>query len=205
MGPRPDSWFESFYREAAEGRTTVSWADGVPNPNLVPRWERIREVVSGRAPRVLVVGAGYGDDAAWLASQGAQVWAFDLAPTAVQHARQRFPDSSVHWFAGDLFALPVCADFDCVLETYTLQVIPPSRRSVVFAALAHCVAPGGELWLIARGRDADESEGEMPWPLVRSEFEAWIELGLQERSFEDYLDDEDPPLRRFVARYRRPR
>ena len=66
------------------------------------------------------------------------------------------------------------------------------------------MSPGGELWIIARGRDADDDPGELPWPLLRSELAHLTELGLVEHSFEDYFDEETPPLRRFVARYRRP-
>lgn len=203
-GERPDGWFEAFYAESARTGSEVFWADRVPNPNLVPRWERHRAEL-GAQPRVLVVGAGFGDDAAWLASRGARVTAFDISPHAVAHARRRFPDARVQWFAGDLFHLPfdAAASFDCVLETYTLQVFRPGRRSAALAPLRSCVRPGGQLWIIARGRDPEDPEGQLPWPLLRSELAPLAGLGMRALSFEDYLDDEDPPLRRFVARYRR--
>ena len=54
------------------------------------------------------------------------------------------------------------------------------------------------------GRDEEDDPGELPWPLLRAELTPLTELGLVERSFEDYLDDETPALRRFVVRYRRP-
>jgi hypothetical protein len=44
----------------------------------------------------------------------------------------------------------------------------------------------------------------MPWPLTRPEFSAFIEAGLAELSFEDYIDNhETPPTRRFRAFYQR--
>ncbi|HZN61865.1 MAG TPA: hypothetical protein VFC90_05620 [Planctomycetota bacterium] len=43
----------------------------------------------------------------------------------------------------------------------------------------------------------------MPWPLTRREVEALASLGLRERSFEDFRDDEEPPVRRFRACYAR--
>jgi hypothetical protein len=68
------------------------------------------------------------------------------------------------------------------------------------------VAAGGTLLIICRGRDEDEVQAELPWPLPRSAFATLIkECGLTERSFEDFLDaDEDPPARRFRAVFQRP-
>jgi hypothetical protein len=43
----------------------------------------------------------------------------------------------------------------------------------------------------------------MPWPLTRDELAAARSLGLCEVLFEDYMDNEDPPVRRFRACYRR--
>lgn len=65
------------------------------------------------------------------------------------------------------------------------------------------VAPGGQLLVIARGREPFEPEGEVPWPLTRAEFSAFPRAGLTEISFEDFLDQETPPVRRFRALYQR--
>jgi hypothetical protein len=43
----------------------------------------------------------------------------------------------------------------------------------------------------------------MPWPLTRQELAAFEEAGLTLEEFDDYLDDEDPPVRQFRASYRR--
>lgn len=202
---RPDGWCEDLYREAVERPELVFWGDRVANPNLTARWEAWSRDLPAH-PEVLVTGAGYGDDAAWLADRGARVTAFDVSPSAVAAASGRFSDRPIQWLAGDLFApgLRPAAGFQLVVEVYTLQVLHPGRRAAAIASLAPLVAPGGELWIIARGRDADDDPGELPWPLLRSELAHLTELGLVEQSFEDYFDDETPPLRRFVARYRRP-
>jgi SAM-dependent methyltransferase len=203
-GPRPDGWFDGFYREARRRGEEVFWVDRAPNPNLTARWEK-HALSLGPHPRVLVVGAGFGDDAAWLAARGARVTAFDVSPHALARAEERFPKSGVGWFAGDLFALPLGdrAQFDCVLEIYTLQVLRPGRREAALEPIARRVRPGGELWIIARGRDPQDPEGTLPWPLLRSELADLASLGLRELSFEDFRDDEDPPQRRFVVRYGR--
>jgi hypothetical protein len=43
----------------------------------------------------------------------------------------------------------------------------------------------------------------MPWPLTRDELGTLREHGLVETAFDDLLDDEDPPVRRFVTTWRR--
>ncbi len=201
----PDRWCEDLYREAASEPELIFWADQVPNPNLTARWENWSRDLPPHVD-VLVTGAGYGDDAGWLADRGARVTAFDVSPSAVAAAAERFPDRSIRWLTGDLFApgLRPTTGFQLVVEIYTIQVLHPDRRAAALAPLAALVAPGGELWIIARGRDEEDDPGELPWPLLRAELTPLTELGLVERSFEDYLDDETPALRRFVVRYRRP-
>ena len=93
--------------------------------------------------------------------------------------------------------------FDFVLESYTLQTLPMDWRAEAIRRVAQFVAPGGTLLLIARGREPGEPVGNMPWPLTRQELSALPEAGLQEVRFEDFLDQEDPPVRRFLAVYRR--
>ena len=79
-----------------------------------------------------------------------------------------------------------------------LCVVRPISR------IAEYVAPGGGyLLLIARARESGESEGNMPWPLTRAEVEEFQKEGLTEVYFEDYLDRESPPIRRFRACYKR--
>jgi hypothetical protein len=61
------------------------------------------------------------------------------------------------------------------------------------------------LLVIARGREPSEPEGQMPWPLTRAELSAFTAAGLEQISFEDLLDSEDPAepaVRRFRALYR---
>ena len=58
--------------------------------------------------------------------------------------------------------------------------------------------------VICRGRDLDDPEGKMPWPLTREEVDAFKLYGLKEITFEEYLDKEDPPVRRFRVAYHKP-
>jgi 2-polyprenyl-3-methyl-5-hydroxy-6-metoxy-1,4-benzoquinol methylase len=189
-------WFEELYAEA-RSEADISWADLVPNPSLVEWLDA--HAVTGRG---LKVGAGLGDDAEEMARRGLTVTAFDVAPTAIEWARRRFPDSPVDYAVADVLSPPAPwrGAFDFVLEAYTLQVLPPEQRPAAADAIAQMVAPGGTLLVIARGRDASEDEGAMPWPLTPDELRSYF-AALTLVRFDDFLDDEDPPVRRLRVEY----
>jgi SAM-dependent methyltransferase len=198
----PVGWFERLYAEASRGEAIVPWADLAANPHVVAWLER-----EAPAPgRALDVGCGLGDGAEDLARRGFEVSAFDVSATAIDQARRRFPNSRVSYHVADLLHLPVAFEgaFTLVVECYTLQVLPPEARAQAIAALRRSLAPGGALLVVARGREPDEPPGQMPWPLTRAELGAIAMPDLTPISFEDFLDDEDPPVRRFRASFRRP-
>jgi hypothetical protein len=105
----------------------------------------------------------------------------------------------------DLFDAPPewQGKFSLVVESYTLQVLVQDLRRKAITCIADFVAPGGTLLVITRGREPTDPKGQMPWPLTREELTSFSDSGLQEASFEDYIDKEDPPVRRFRAAYRR--
>jgi SAM-dependent methyltransferase len=195
-------WFEELY-SGATSTDHVPWADLVPNPSMVEWLDR--NAVAGADRRALKVGAGLGDDAEELARRGFAVTAFDIAPSAVAWARRRFPDSKVDYIVADVLAPPAQwrGAFDVVIESYTLQVLPPELRPVAAEAIAATLAAGATLLVIARGRDEDEDRGAMPWPLTPAELRG-LSASLRLVSFEDFRDDEDPPVRRLRAEYRAP-
>lgn len=198
----PLGWFDVLY--SADDPALIPWADLEPNPNLVG-WLESRSV-AGAGRRALKIGCGLGDDAEELALRGFNTTAFDVSPAAIAWCHRRFPASVVEYVVADLLQAPAewTGTFDLVVESYTLQVLPPALRSEAAARVAGFVAPGGELLVIARAREAGESEGQMPWPLTRGEMDAFCRAGLVELDFEDYLDGEDPAVRRFRATYTRP-
>lgn len=199
----PLGWFEVLYAQARDDPSSIPWADLSPNPNLVGWLER--EGIAGSGRRALVVGCGLGDDAEDLSRRGFETVAFDISATAISWCRRRFPGSCVRYAEADLLEPPRewTEGFDLVLESYTLQVLPARLRDEAMRRTASFVAPSGTLLVIARGREPDDAEGAMPWPLTRSELAAFQEAGLDELRFEDYLDDEDPPERRFRVTYER--
>ncbi|GII30360.1 class I SAM-dependent methyltransferase [Planotetraspora mira] len=197
----PTGWFEPLYAAADRGETVVPWADREPNPHLVT-WAESR-ALSGAGRTALVVGCGLGDDAEYLAGMGFEVTAFDVAPSAIEGARGRFPGSPVHYVAADLLATPDewRAGFDLVVEIYTLQVLTGEARERAIARVSSLVAPGGTLLVIARARLDGEPTGAMPWPLTRDEIESFAGHGLDPAGIADFYDDEDPPTRRWRAEF----
>jgi SAM-dependent methyltransferase len=198
----PLRWFEDLYRAAETDGVTVPWAEFTVNPHLAG-WRRLADLPSGRA---LVVGCGYGDDAEWLSGQGWDVTAFDIAETAVERARERFPRSLVDYAVADLLQVPAewtAHRFDLVVEAYTIQVLPPGsgERAAAIRALAQMT--GRTLLVIARGCDPGDDSGSMPWPVAKSELGALSDVGLDEIEFEDFIDEEIPPTRRFRITYQR--
>ena len=192
----PLGWFEALYAKAGSDPSIIPWADLTPNPNFVDWLEKHPDLNPGRA---LKVGCGLGDDAQELACRGFDTTAFDISQTAIDWCKRRFAGSAVSYMVADLFCPPETwrAGFDFVLESYTLQVLPPLLRTDAMGRIASFVAPGGALLVIARGKEETEPGGGMPWPLTRKEMSRFADFGLSEISFEDYVDNEDPPVRRL--------
>jgi SAM-dependent methyltransferase len=200
----PTGWFEVLYREANAGQDVLPWADRGASPGLLEFWEADPQATRGK--RALVIACGLGDDAEQLAAWGFETSAFDIAETAIAMARRRFPQSNVDYRAADLFAAPVewRQAFDFVFEANTVQALPHALRAKAIRAIADFVAPGGKLLAVVRGRTPEEPLGELPWPLTREEMQEFVLAGLREERFEEYLDGEDPPTRRYRVLYSRP-
>lgn len=160
----------------------------------------------GAGPLALKVGCGLSDEAEELARHGFEVTAFDVAPAAVEWAKRRFPGSHVHYQVADVLNPPAKwkRAFDFVLESHTLQMLPASLRREAMTRIAGFVRPGGTLLVMARARKSHEPIGRMPWPLTREELLWFGRLGLQEESFEEFWDEQAPPVRRFRVEYRMP-
>jgi SAM-dependent methyltransferase len=199
----PLGWFEALYAKAGGDRSIIPWADLAPNPNFVKWLEE--QGITGAKRKALKIGCGLGDDAEELSRRGFDTTAFDISPTAISWCRQRFPKSAVCYDVANLIMPPDgwARKFDFVLESYTLQVLPSSLREKAIRCVANFLAPNGTLLVIARGRESNEPEGKMPWPLTRQEMSLFRDAGLAELHFEDYVDNETPPVRRFRATYGR--
>lgn len=178
----PTAWFDQLYTAAARGEAEVPWTRGAPNSDLAA-W-----ITPGEGRRALVVGSALGDDAELLASRGWAVTAFDVAPTAVEAARARFPESTVDYVVADLLHPP--ADwhhaFDLVVEIINIQAMPRDFRAAAIASLAGFLAPGGTAVVsevAEESTDAEHWEGP-PWPFSRAEIESVAQDGVRLVSLE---------------------
>jgi SAM-dependent methyltransferase len=152
----------------------MPWDRTVPQP-LLADWAGGRDHPKGSA---VVVGCALGGDAEFIASLGYATLAFDVSPSAIAVARQRFPESSVDYRVADLFDLPAewSGAFDLVVEIHTVQALPRAVRAAATATVAGLVAPGGTLLVIAFAGQPDQ--GGPPWPLTRADVDAFAAVGL---------------------------
>jgi len=200
----PTGWFETLYREAEEGKSTVPWVDYHPTPLLVSFWMAYPQQTEGKS--ALVIGCGLGDDAEQLSTWGFRTTAFDISETAIRATQKRFPNSKVDYHAADLLQPPAewLGKFDFVFEANTLQVLPAQLRPPAMKNIAGFLRPVGLLLVVARGHEPFEPEGQMPWPLTRAELAGFNALGLEELQFDILPDAGEPDVRRFRALYRLP-
>jgi SAM-dependent methyltransferase len=164
----PDDFFERMYASGAP----LPWDRGGPREQLV-EWAILRGV-AGEGRPALVVGCGLGDDAEFVAALGFATTAFDAAPTAIAMARVRHPGSWVTYEVADVLAPPAAwmGAFALVVESFTVQALPPQSHAAAIASIRRFVAPGGTLLVIASAADAPPASGP-PFPLLRSEVEAF--------------------------------
>ncbi len=197
-------WFEIVYAGAGGNADRVPWAVKQARP-IFEEWLRKHEL-QGRGQRALVVGCGLGDDAEELARRGFAVTAFDVAPSAIAWARQRFPDSVVDYQVADLFQPPAdwVGAFDFVLEIFTVQALPIMLREQSMEAIARFVAPGGELLVICIATDEAHQRSGPPWPLTREEIDYFLSQDLEEVEFEECDRQDRSSVCKFRAHYRRP-
>lgn len=202
VAENPNGWFEPLYAAAAQGDAELPWDRGVPDPMLV-EWLAAREHRAGA--RALVVGSGLGRDAEHLAGLGYATTAFDVSPTAIATTRARFPDSPVRYVAADLLDPPGewRHAYDLVLESFTVQAIPPHLHPAAIASVAGFVAVGGTLLVHASNR-VTAGHTPPPWPLTRDEIDAFATGGLEPVHVDELPHPEGRDRTRWRAEFHRP-
>ena len=205
----PTGWFERLYSAAAGGAAVVPWDRGAPHPLLLD-WAQARRngpgAVDPTGRRALVVGCGLGADAEYVAELGYATTAFDISPSAVDGARRRFPGSAVHYRTADLLDPPAewAGGFDLVVESYTVQSMPPAVHPRALTRLAGLVGTCGTLLLVAMGRyERDGNADGPPWPLTPGEVAALTAAGLVTVAFDDLPHPERADVRRWRYEFSR--
>ena len=176
--------FEAIYTGAEAGAAKPPWDYGAARPQLV-EWAEARNLAGGGG-EALVVGCGYGADAEFLALLGFRTTGFDFSPTAIAGARRKYPDTQVTYLVADVLDLPRewQGRFDLVVESLTVQSMPPEQHTVAARNIAGLVAPQGTLLVLASTREEDSEVTGPPWPLTRSEIEAFASGDLVLRRLE---------------------
>jgi SAM-dependent methyltransferase len=184
MTDEPSGMFEAIYAGAEAGEAKPPWDYGAPRPQLV-EWAEARDLAGG-GREALVVGCGYGADAEFLAGLGFRTTAFDFAPTAIAGARRKYAGSQVDYLVADVLDLPRAWQrrFDLVVESLTVQSMPPEQHTAAAQRIAALVAPEGTLLVLATTRDEGSELQGPPWPLTRTELEEFVSDDLILRSVE---------------------
>ncbi len=196
---RPTQWFDRLYAEGVDGTTEMPWDRVEPHP-LLEEWVGSRSLRGG-GRRGVVVGAGLGADAEFLARRGFATTAFDVSPTAVAIARERHPATTVDYRVADLLALPEewRRRFDLVVEIFTLQALPDPPRDAAARSVGSLVGDGGTLLVVALRYDGSSPADQgPPFPLTRAQLVGLAQGGLEPVALEEL------PGPSWRAEYRRP-
>jgi pimeloyl-ACP methyl ester carboxylesterase len=202
----PTGWFDRLYGAAAAGEVPMPWDRTEPHP-LLTQWAQARQLTGTGQRAVVVVGCGLGADAEYVSGIGFDTVAFDVADTAIQLARQRFPGSTVHYVVADLLHLPDkwWGAFDLVVEIITVQALPDPPRRQAIVNVGRLVAAGGTVIVIAAVYDDRDSPVEAPpWPLSRTEIDAFTTDGLTPVRIEQLPDPRRLSEQRWRAEFNRP-
>lgn len=197
----PTGWFDRLYAAGAAGRVPLAWSRREPYP-LLTEWAQ-RHHLAGEGKRAIVPGCGLGADAEYLAGLGFTATAFDVSPTAIRLARERHPGTSVEYVCADLLHPPASwrQAFDLVAEIITVQALPRAVRPRATASVARLTAPGGTLLVIAAVDDGTGEQPGPPWPLTRTEVDAFAADGLTPAAIEMTTIPGEPAERRWRAEF----
>ncbi|MFD4432503.1 class I SAM-dependent methyltransferase, partial [Nocardia sp. NPDC058497] len=154
--------------------------------------------------RGLVIGCGYGTDAEFVAAQGIRTTAFDISPTAIRGARTRFPQSPVTYKVADLLHPPAAwlGAFDLVIESITVQSLPPEVRRSAITSIQNLLAPDATLLVIADIATAPAAGP--PWPLTAADIDAFAAPDLTPIRIESLPRPDAPSRHRWRAEFHRP-
>ena len=199
----PFGWFDSIYTDAEGDHSAVFWADLAPNPYLLEWLDK--HPVKGLHKKAIAIGCGVGDDAEALAAYGYEVTAFDIAPSAIDLCKNRYIESKVNYLVADLFDYPNHweGSYDLVYECNTIQVLPGRYREEAMAAMVSLIGNEGEILVSCRSRNKGEELDAIPLPLDQDEIDGFMDLGLVEKSFLAYDDEQKPPVPHFFSSYKK--
>jgi SAM-dependent methyltransferase len=120
---------------------TPGWEMNRPAPALVDMLPRLKLPKL----RVLVLGCGSGNDAAYFAQEGHVVTAVDVSSEALTRARQKYSHLNIRWVEQDLFKFSQenQGSYDLIFEHTCFCAINPLRRNEMVKSWMNLLTPGG--------------------------------------------------------------
>jgi SAM-dependent methyltransferase len=137
-----------------------AWDTGRPAGEL----QRLVEAKVLQPGRVLELGCGTGVNAVYLASQGFEVTAIDLSPTALEAGRKRALAAGVKvkWIQADVLKPPPLAPFDLIFDRGCYHgVRRPDPAGYVKTVETLC-RPGGRVLILAGNANEPSPRGGPP-------------------------------------------
>ncbi len=148
-----DRWDSTYRRDSRP-----PWDKGFPSSHLKAAVESGR-VKSGRA---VVLGCGTGTNAIYLAKQGFNVTAIDIAPTALNLAEEKAKKASVRvdWQLADVLAPPVDLEpFDFIFDRGCYHGVRRSNALGYVEAAKRLSRPGSQILILAGNANEERHYG----------------------------------------------
>ncbi|PIS11910.1 MAG: class I SAM-dependent methyltransferase [Bdellovibrio sp. CG10_big_fil_rev_8_21_14_0_10_47_8] len=165
LNQKPDVRTEKYWSQIYQTEEP-RWELSQPAPALVDMLPRLKLPKS----RVLVLGCGSGNDAAFFAENGHVVTAVDISSEALERAQKKYGHlKNIRWIHQDIFTLgdEHTHSYDLVFEHTCFCAIDPSRRKELVNTWSRLLAPQGHLLgvFFAMERRTDPPFGSTEWEL----------------------------------------
>ena len=169
-GPEGVRLIERWDAPYRDGRT-ASWDTGIVAPALK------QAVESGalKPCRTISLGCGTGTNEIYLASQGFDVTAIDVAPTALGLAADKAEEAGVRvrWLLADVLAPPDLEPFDLVFDRGCYHNVRYVDAVAFVASLRRLTRPGAQCLVLSCNRDGPPGVREHH---MRDDFSAWFDF-----------------------------
>lgn len=139
--------------------------DSQARKNFSPQrnFQSVAHLLPSRRAAILEIGAGNGQDAAWLAAQGHSVVAVESSPARIAEAQRRHAGAGIVWVEDNLPALSeiyrMGAGFDGIFASAVWMRIPPQKRDTAFRRMTCLLKPKGVLSINLRSGPSDSARG----------------------------------------------
>ena len=156
-----------YRRQKAEGRP--GWGDAdIFRENVATLREALRRKYVPKTGRLLELGCGAGELTLWLAEEGYEVYGVDIAPTAIEWAREKAEELGIEadFRLGNVLDLNGYSDgyFAFALDGHCFHCIIGEDRKLLLASVRRVLEPGGLLLIVTMC-------GEVTNPEVRKWFD----------------------------------